>query len=46
MLNRPTAQPQFDQLAMRHGPVLPVGQLAKESIGRARSHFDSYVMSK
>jgi hypothetical protein len=44
--NRPAAQPELDQLGMRHGSVLRVGKLREEGVRRTRSHFDSYVMSK
>jgi hypothetical protein len=44
--NRPATEPERDQLGMRHGSVLPVGQLREEGVRRARSHFDSYVMFK
>ena len=46
MLDRAAAQPQLPQLRMRHHSVLAIGKLAEETIHRARSHFDSYVMSK
>lgn len=43
---RAATEAERDQLSMRHDFVLPVGKLREEGVRRARSHFDSYVMSK
>ena len=43
---RAATEAERDQLSMRHDSVLPVGKLREEGVRRARSHFDSYVMSK
>ncbi len=46
MLDRSAAEPKSPHLRMRHHSVLPIGELTQEGVRRARSHFDSYVMSK
>ena len=46
VLDRPAAEPERDQLRMRHHSVLPVGELGEEAVRRGRSHFNSYVMFK
>ena len=46
MLDGAAAQPEPAQLRMRHDAMVRVGELTKEGVHRARSHFDSYVMSK
>lgn len=46
MLNRSSPEPEFPQLSVRYDSVLTIGKLTQESVRRARSHFDSYVMAK